>query len=808
MVGSAEQNNHRSIDAEHSFIYRYPGFRSFQDSDIDRKLFFGRNEEQNLFLHKVLSQRLIVLYAKSGMGKTSLLNAGIFETLRSRQYIPLVVRLHESEKDLWNTFFDGITDEAEKNKAAGYLSEWKAGNKSTLWEYFKTAEFWNHDIELLTPVLVLDQFEELFTLVSDDDARKQFIKQLSDLVRGRMPLMVREQMASYENSNHFDHIYSDTPPDVKTIVSIRETHYGQLQSLAKKIPEIFDNRFRLESLDRKNARAAIIEPAIQQIGIEAFDQTGFTYSEEAIDQILNFLCSKRTEKDSHEDSVEPFQLQQLCGKIEEKAQKKVNRRIEAEDLGGESGMNRILQDFYDDEINELPEKKEQQKVQTLIEEGLISQKSKIRIPLHGEDISQRFGVSDETLNHLIHRRLLRSERKGGGYLYELSHDTLIKPILDSRDKRLAHLKEEQKEREEREKRLEEKRIRQEITRIRLKAITGALILVSLFAGLFYYFFYDLPRQRLSDGVMEKDPWKKIQALNKAIETPINFPNAHLELAKAHLSVGKSQQAIHHLKEAIKQKPNYHEAHFILANAYAAKRMYDLALIYYENTTVMDSSNCLAYYALGNLQLELGKNELGFKNLGHAINCEPQNIDYYFRKADILRNQKRFDDVVEIYQKGIKNNPNEGRLYLILANELFHREDYEKAAIRYEQSLNKEKAYSTDNNLLLNLAFCYYRTNKYTEAVQYYETAAKLILNDQKRNPEQKRQTLAQIYFLKGNVFLKREMYAEAINNFSDAIKNYPFMVRAYKQISEAYSKNKQPEMAEEYKNKEKLLRSF
>lgn len=796
------------VYAEQIATYRYPGFHPFQDTHIDRQLFFGREKEQDLLFHKILAERLVVLYAKSGMGKTSLLNAGVFESLRSRQYIPLVVRLHDSDNQLWDVFYQRIADQADKYKSDGFVSDWYHGVKNTLWEYFKTAEFWSSQDELLRPVLILDQFEELFTRVTDHDARNLFVKQLSDLIRGRMPLVVRDQLSKQDGLGGKNPGYTDSPPEVKTIISIREAHYGHLQALAKKIPEIYDSRFRLEPLSRDKAREAIVEPARQQIGDKDFDKTGFTYSEAAVTQILDFLCRKKNEVDVTAQTVEPFQLQQLCGKLEDKARASANRRIEAEDLGGERGMNRILQDFYDDEMDDLPNKNHRSNVQNLIENGLISRKSKIRIPLHGEDIKQRFGVSDETLDHLIHRRLLRSERKEDGYLFELSHDTLIKPILNSRDKRLALLKKKQEKLEKREKRLKEKKIKQEKIKIRLKAIIGALILVTLPAVVLFYLLYDLPRQYFSVGVMEKDAWKKIQTLSKAVNSPIDFPNAQLELAKAYLSVGKSRQAIQHLKEAIRQKPDYHEAHFILANAYVDEGNYDLALIYYENTTIMDRNNCLAYYALGSLQLSLGKTASGFENLQRTIDCGPQNVDYYFRIADIFRSQNRFDDVVEIYQKGIKNNPDEGRLYLFLANELFDRREYEKAAIRYEQSIAKAKSFSSTPNLLQNLAFCYYRTERYTEAVQHYDKAAQLIHNDFKSNPDQKRQALAQIYFLRGQVFLKRELYAQAIEDFKMAINNYPFMVSAYEKISDAYRNNLQPELADEYKDKEKVLRSF
>lgn len=64
--------------------YRYPGSHPFRDTELDRQLFFGRDQEREALKHLILSERLVVLFAKSGMGKTSLLNAGVFSGLRAR----------------------------------------------------------------------------------------------------------------------------------------------------------------------------------------------------------------------------------------------------------------------------------------------------------------------------------------------------------------------------------------------------------------------------------------------------------------------------------------------------------------------------------------------------------------------------------------------------------------------------------------------------------------------------------------------------------------------------------------------------
>ena len=75
--------------------------------------------------------------------------------------------------------------EASAAEADQQQVEYVPGAAGSLWTFFKTVEFWRGDL-LLTPVLILDQFEELFTL-QPEQARELFLNELSYLVRGVRP---------------------------------------------------------------------------------------------------------------------------------------------------------------------------------------------------------------------------------------------------------------------------------------------------------------------------------------------------------------------------------------------------------------------------------------------------------------------------------------------------------------------------------------------------------------------------------------------------------------------------------------------
>jgi len=60
----------------------YKGLSAFEDSPVDALLFFGRERETEVVVANVLASRLTVLYGPSGVGKSSLLRAGVARELR------------------------------------------------------------------------------------------------------------------------------------------------------------------------------------------------------------------------------------------------------------------------------------------------------------------------------------------------------------------------------------------------------------------------------------------------------------------------------------------------------------------------------------------------------------------------------------------------------------------------------------------------------------------------------------------------------------------------------------------------------
>lgn len=467
---------------------RYPGARSFQDTNLDRQLFRGREEEKAALLHLVLSERLVVVYARSGVGKSSLINAGLLEPLRAEAYIPLVGRVNDPSRGAFGPLYEHIEEGARREGV-----EYVKGDQKSLWRFFKTAEFWRGDL-LLTPVLIIDQFEELFTLLSREQ-REEFIGQFADLVRGRPPRAEPTPSEAPDPS-----ALGDAPPSVKIVLSLREDFLPHLRELYVKIPNIHHTHFPLTTLGRQQARRAIEEPAALQVG--ELRTPRFEYAPNTVDQLIDFLCQRRVgDQLISGDEVEPFQLQLICQHVERMVDARARDAkdplsISFADLGGEPGLRQIIANFYADEVRAMAPRYSRRAIAKLCEDGLVSP-SGWRLSVEAGELTARFKVPIEALDELVDRRLLRSERRLASVYYELSHDTLLAPVVAARSRR---------------------------RRSRRQLLTAAAVGLAVLVGGSQWYFLDRAERRVQlredarkvDDIAKKDPGGAlIQALDVA-----------------------------------------------------------------------------------------------------------------------------------------------------------------------------------------------------------------------------------------------------------------------------------------------------
>src|ERR1700686_2399515 len=207
-----------------SEVKPYPGLRSFTEDDAP--YFFGRDRERKIISANLRTRRLTLLYGRSGVGESSVINAGVISHLRQRTSlggrlpsgariktaafrkpaIPIVVTKWQANplESLNPAILNGAADVIpwDEKDRIGAL---------TLPKMIEEITTFAPGVELL---VILDQFEEYFVYHSEDEIAKQFDDEFS------RTLINEDLRANF-------------------LISIREDWLARLDRLKGRIPNLF-----------------------------------------------------------------------------------------------------------------------------------------------------------------------------------------------------------------------------------------------------------------------------------------------------------------------------------------------------------------------------------------------------------------------------------------------------------------------------------------------------------------------------------------------------------------------------------------
>jgi hypothetical protein len=470
---------------------RYPGPLAF--STEQESLFFGRDNDIKELTELIFVERKVLLYSKSGYGKSSLLNAGVEPKLKNNNFEFIKIRFYDGSNSTItpNDRFlatvrqnaDFVNTEDHRTiidiYAKDYLNEY--------WSVFKKNQMAGNDKK--TYVLIFDQFEELFSF--PDEQIDEFKNRLAEILPVNRPPRF---LANFErdifrdessvDKDQVDQLYH--PVNIKVVFSIRSDRLSELNRLADKIHDIQKVFYELKPLSYEQIRKAIEIPAMKP---GQYDSIPFTFSPKAVDKIITALTleGKKT--------VSTTSLQIICQRIEgdfipkEDGKKdfilknNTDNIIEAEEL---PDFKDIFLDFYNQSVAEV-KTDTPEKVRKFIEDELIKEGRRIQV----DQLLCR-NVCEETLKALVDSKLINVERNSvDSFSYELSHDTLIPPIREMAEKRrkLEEIERLEAERQEELRIAKEKadneRIEHEKARIRqrkyITIISSALVICFFFA---------------------------------------------------------------------------------------------------------------------------------------------------------------------------------------------------------------------------------------------------------------------------------------------------------------------------------------
>lgn len=416
-------------------LYRYPGSKPF--TQRDSPVYFGRDLDTDRLFRYVIVNNLVVIYGKSGLGKSSLLNAGLLPRLSAeKSYQTYFIRFNNYTPETSYTPLQVVIKTITADYTPDTFLQEIEPQKISLWQYLKAKDITAQDQQKY--ILVFDQFEELFTYPNGIDA---FSREIAELLERKTPFDFQRKLNTL--LDHSPNVFSETqidqimrPLHVKIVLAIRSDKLSLLNRLKDHIHNILQNCYEIKAFDRMQAIEALVNPA--QATDQIYATPPFSYHPDALRLILDFLSNNQ------DQTVEGSQLQIVGQYVEQHlVGQTTNKTVTAEDIGD---LAYVVENYYEWLIEELCETDpDKEAVHHFIENGLIFEPEQRRISLFKGQIKANFNISDEMLNRLVDSHVLRAEAGTGGVYYELSHDTLVNPILKAKEKRFftKHQKEEQ-----------------------------------------------------------------------------------------------------------------------------------------------------------------------------------------------------------------------------------------------------------------------------------------------------------------------------------------------------------------------------
>jgi tetratricopeptide (TPR) repeat protein len=467
-------NTSSAVDRENP----WPGLTTFTEEQT--AYFFGRDEETRELQRRVERKALTVLFGQSGLGKSSLLQAGLFPRLRAAHYCPVYVRLDHAPEAPSHTEQIKSAVFRETHAAGVWTKTGSSIAGETLWEFFhhRDDQLVTADGKVVTPVLIFDQFEELFTLGgAEEPTRKRaaaFIAEVADLVENRAPAKLEARLEeSAAEMETFD--FSRT--DYRVLITLREDYLPHLESLKGAMPSLMQNRMRLTRMAATQALDAVIKPGAGLV------------ADEVASAIVGFVAG-RTELEGAE--IEPSLLSLVCRELNGQRKARGEAVISSSLLAGT--RETILQEFYERSLaDQAPA------VRHFIEDELLTEsghRENIALERAQKRLTQA-GADPAALDVLVNRRLLRIEERLDVRRVEITHDVLCGVVKASRELRHEREAKEVAERQLADTRAKESAAARALWRARMVAsVCGVLALGAVGSAVFGYF--NLQRARSAE----------------------------------------------------------------------------------------------------------------------------------------------------------------------------------------------------------------------------------------------------------------------------------------------------------------------
>jgi len=418
--------------SEESYSQETPwlGPESFTEAEADR--FFGRNAAKTVLVEMVEDGLLTVLFGDSGLGKTSLIRAGLFPELRKRFYTPIYFRLRFEEEG------PTLTEQVWRKVYALAGFDWQVdGYPASFWEWFHDREqgLLGERLAGVSLVLVFDQFEEVFTKGLGPrlgDGSNAFLRQLADLVENRIPGDLNRTLksssrkkADVERRRELSRRYlgprdSSLPP-YRVVLSLRADYLYLFDRLTGMMPSAMKRRMELTPMTKPDALEAIrspakhlIDPDVAQELVERLDpdepgEKEFSLDGETVESVR----------------IQPGVLSLVCHRLNRERIQNREQEITLQRLGEK--FDSIFEDYYEEAVKDLSPAAREYLEETLI--GPFGHRTHIPRSAIEE------AVGTDAVESLMNCHLVQGDERGGTKYVEFVHDRFAAVARARRDAR-------------------------------------------------------------------------------------------------------------------------------------------------------------------------------------------------------------------------------------------------------------------------------------------------------------------------------------------------------------------------------------
>ncbi len=420
----------------------------------EAKYFKGREEDIAKFTQILNNGNSAVIYSESGIGKTSLINAGIEPIMVERGFYPIHIRFDELFKedvlDLEHWLIEKVRGYCMKD-ISGNIPEylptysWDIEKQENTDEQIKRFEtesekhFWWFlhgyqmfvDGEQKNPLLIFDQFEEIF--VNGKKYNKQtivedFFRIMEEVSSASMPYQMQSFLGGLYGKNTY--LNFDNTHKFKIIFSLRKEFLSEFDYWTNdqfSIPELHQNRMFLLPLTCVQAERVITEQPTMDNSDDGDTVKTLT---KISDEIIEMIDNKRR------NEVEPFILSILCSRLYNEAISKNKSQLDVDDLK-DIKIEKLLLKFYEETINEIF--KEDEHVQ-IVENVLVDYDGhRNRVKVNSKELNA-IGFEDKYFDSLKDRHLIRPYDINDDEYVELIHDRIAEVIHIRQDERNANKK--------------------------------------------------------------------------------------------------------------------------------------------------------------------------------------------------------------------------------------------------------------------------------------------------------------------------------------------------------------------------------